>query len=261
MTLTAFKGFDKDMRCRDFQYEEGGVYEHDGEVALCSSGFHAVTMPLDALRYYHPRDGAVYHRVELEDVDPARENDSKVAARKIKIGARLDLPGLIGAQVEFVLANSKPVPGGSSDKPNTAVKAESTNGAATASGCSGAATASGCSGAATASGYYGAATASGYYGAATASGRSGAATASGYYGAATASGRSGAATASGEKSVAVVTGREGRASGALNSWLVLTERDADWNILGIKPVRVDGKRIKPDTFYILRAGKITEADQ
>ena len=225
MTLTAFKGFDKDMRCRDFQYEEGGVYEHDGEVALCSSGFHAVTMPLDALRYYHPRDGAVYHRVELEDVDPARENDSKVAARKIKIGARLDLPGLIGAQVEFVLANSKPVPGGSSDKPNTAVKAESTNGAATASGCSGAATASG------------------------------------YYGAATASGRSGAATASGEKSVAVVTGREGRASGALNSWLVLTERDADWNILGIKPVRVDGKRIKPDTFYILRAGKITEADQ
>ena len=161
--LVAYKGFDQNMQCRGFQYKEGETYEQVDPAVLCKTGFHAVTMPLDVLRYY-PANKSVFHLVELEDVADGKESDSKVAGRKIKIGARIELPALIKAQVDFVFSNSKKVAGASSAKANAAVAAEVESGAATASGRYGAATASGYSGAATASGGYGAATASGYYG-------------------------------------------------------------------------------------------------
>lgn len=162
-TITAYKGFDQNMQCRGFQYVEGETYEHTGPIKVCHSGFHAVTMPLDVLRYYKPGTSQ-YHVVELEDVDQGDEEDSKVAARKIRIGAKLDLTGLIKAQVEFVFKNAKPVKGATSAKNNAAVRVAVSNGAATASGYSGAATASGRSGAATASGDKSVALASGYAG-------------------------------------------------------------------------------------------------
>ena len=273
--LVAYKGFDQNMQCRGFQYKEGETYEQVDPAVLCKTGFHAVTMPLDVLRYY-PANKSVFHLVELEDVADGKESDSKVAGRKIKIGARIELPALIKAQVDFVFSNSKKVAGASSAKANAAVAAEVESGAATASGRYGAATASGYSGAATASGYsgaatasggYGAATASGYSGAATASGDSGAATASGGYGAATASGRygaatasgySGAATASGGYGAATASGYYGRARGAIGNALFLTERDSAWKIINVAAVIVDGTTIKADTFYRLVAGVVTE---
>jgi hypothetical protein len=142
-----------------------------------------------------------------------------------------------------------------------AATASGYRGAATASGYSGAATASGERGAATASGDRGAATASGYSGAATASGYSGAATASGYSGAATASGDRGAATASGDESCAVALGIEGKAKASLGSWITIAEwkyKDR-WHRTDVQTAKVDGGAIKPDTFYILSAGKFVEA--
>jgi hypothetical protein len=59
--------------------------------------------------------------------------------------------------------------------------------------------------------------------------------------------------------VAVVTGRDGHARGALNNWIVLTERDADWNIVEVRGVKVDGQQVKADTFYTLRGGRVVEA--
>ena len=301
--MKAYKGFNRDLTCRGFQYEEGGEYETD-TAQLCRSGFHAIEAPIDVLRYY-PSASSVYHEVEVDGVDPKREDDSKVAAKKIRIGARVSLAQIVQAQVDYVFERSDKSTRKSSDTDNGAATASGENGAATASGrygaatasgWSGAATASGGSGAATASGWYGAATASGWYGAATASGWSGAATASGEYGAATASGRYGAATASGEygaatasgeygaatasgeygaatasgrygaatasgeESIAIVTGKDGRASGIEGAWIVLTERDDDWHILGVKAVkvgsRVNGVRVEPGVFYELRGGKV-----
>jgi hypothetical protein len=241
VSITAFKGFDRNLQCRGFQYEEGKTYEHDGPVAVCVSGFHAVTQPIDVLRYYPPAT-SIYHQVELDEVVEENDGDSKVAARVIKIGARIELPALIKAQIEFVFAHAKkPGKNGVSDEENGLARSTKTNGAATASGDYGAATASGDSGAATASGDSGAATASGYYGAATASGYSGAATASGYSGAATASGRS------------------GRARGSIGSALFLAERDADWKIINVAAVIIDGDTVKADTFYTLRDGQVVEA--
>src|SRR5690606_5663630 len=133
-----------------FQYEEGKTYEQDAPARLCSTGFHATIDPLDVLRYYPASQSSVYHRVELEDVDPSREEDTKVAGRKIRVGVRLSLTDLIKATIEFRLANSKPVAGATSKAKNAQVGTDAENGAATASGYSGAATASGDYGAATA---------------------------------------------------------------------------------------------------------------
>jgi hypothetical protein len=210
--MKAYKGFDPDMKCRGMQYVEGETYTQDGPAKLCDTGFHATLMPLHVLQYY-PASRSVFHEVEVDEVDgPRGDDDTKVAGRVIKIGARLTLPALIQAQVDFVFSQSKKVAGATSKKANAQVGTDVEHGAATASGYSGAATASGYSGAATASGYSGAATASGHYGAATASGYSGAATASGHSGAATASGHYGAATASGDYGAATASGDYGAAT-------------------------------------------------
>ena len=64
--MKAYKGFNPDLTCRDFQYAEGGEYTHRGPVDMCRSGFHACPMPLDTLRYYRP-DVSVYREVEIDD--------------------------------------------------------------------------------------------------------------------------------------------------------------------------------------------------
>ena len=182
--IKSFKGFNKDMTCcpgsKPFQYEEGKEYEESSAQA-CDHGFHACEMPLDVFKYYEPAK-SVYHEVEQSGELSRSGDDSKVASSKIKIGARLDIAGLVKAQIEYVKSHTTT----EHTDPDRATAGDS--GAATA-GDSGAATA-GNYGAATA-GYGGAATA-GNRGAATAGNR-GAATA-GYRGAATA-GDSGAATA------------------------------------------------------------------
>jgi len=172
--IKAYKAFDKDLSCRGFKYEVGKEYEETGDIKACEKGFHACPYPLDVFGYYTPA-GSRFCEVEQSGKIDDSESD-KVCSSKIRIGAELDIRGLVKAAVSYVKerctneCNAKP------GKPATA----GNYGAATA-GDSGAATA----------GYGGAATA-GYRGAATA-GDSGAATA-GYRGAATA-GDSGAATA------------------------------------------------------------------
>jgi len=68
------------------------------------------------------------------------------------------------------------------------------------------------------------------------------------------------ASVSGEKSVAIVTGRDSKAKGEIGCWLVLTERDEDYHILGMQCVKVDGETIKADTWYHLKDGKVQETD-
>ena len=77
--------------------------------------------------------------------------------------------------------------------------------------------------------------------------------------AATNTGNLSAATVEGNESIAIVTGYKSKAKGAIGCWIVLTERDDDMHILDIKAVRVDGVKIKPDTFYMLSGGEIVEA--
>ena len=188
--IKAYKAFDKDLSCRGFKYEVGKEYEETGDIKACEKGFHACPYPLDVFGYYAP---AWSRFCEVEQSGKIDDSESdKVCSSKIRIGAELDIRGLVKAAVSFVKERCTNECNADPGKPATAgyrgAATAGYRGAATA-GDRGAATA-GDYGAATA-GYRGAATA-GYRGAATA-GDSGAATA-GDYGAATA-GYSGAATA------------------------------------------------------------------
>lgn len=73
--MKCFKGFDKNLKCRGFQYEIGKEYEED-KAKLCDSGFHACENPLDVFGYYPPVDSR-YCEVELEDVSEEMSDDSK----------------------------------------------------------------------------------------------------------------------------------------------------------------------------------------
>lgn len=97
--MKAYKGFKNDMTCRGFRYEEGKEY-HEERAECCDTGFHACEYPLDCFRYYEPAD-SVYHEVEQTgDIDKSDE-DSKVASTEIKIGAKIGIPGLVQAAIEY----------------------------------------------------------------------------------------------------------------------------------------------------------------
>lgn len=109
--MKAYKGFDKNMQCRGFQFEEGKTY-HEDEAELCKRGFHACENPLDVFGYYSPGKNSIYREVELEDVSEERNSDdTKVCAKTIKIGAKLDAAGLCKAHFEYVSARCNPANG------------------------------------------------------------------------------------------------------------------------------------------------------
>ena len=235
--LKAFKGFDKRLRCRGFQYEVGKEYREPGAL-LCCKGFHACENPLDTFRYYPPTDSR-YCEVEIDDNGQRNSDDSKVCGEKIKIGAEIGLDGVIKAGTQFIFEMCK---GSAEDH---------------ASGWSGNAAASGISGNAAASGESGNAAASGISGNAAASGWRGNAAASGVRGTATVTGRDGRASALGEQCIAVAWGQDSLAKGTLGSWIVVSEH-ASGGIVDAKLARVDGESIRADTWYTLRRGEIVE---
>ena len=101
-TIRGFKGFDKDLKCRGFQYEIGKDYEQEGEVKCCKRGFHFCENPFDVFRYYSPSDSR-YCEVEGDGNADEANDDSKVATSNIHISAEIGLNGLIKAGVKFIL--------------------------------------------------------------------------------------------------------------------------------------------------------------
>lgn len=99
--VKSYKGFNKDMTCRGFQYKEGKEYE-TSKAVVCNEGFHACEHPLDCLGYYSPNT-SVYHEVEQtgEFSSDSDSRDSKIASTKIKIGAKLSIVGLVQAAIDF----------------------------------------------------------------------------------------------------------------------------------------------------------------
>lgn len=190
MGKTMYKGFDKDLKCRGYQYEEGKEYVHEGEVKACEGGFHACENPFDVFGFYAPNE---FHRFcEVEGSGKEDKQDKKSSFEKIKIVAEIGLGGLIKAGVKFCLDRVK---------------------------------------------WTDESSATGY--------------------------KSGASA--GKGSVALSVGRDTRAKGSLGSWIVLTqchrsEEDEQDYIDLVKVAKVDGKRIKADTWYTLKEGKFVLAD-
>ena len=216
--IKSYKGFNKDMTCKNKQYEVGKDYEEDKAVA-CECGMHACEYPLDCFKYYPPSK-SVYCEVE-QSGDISRHDDSKIASTKMRIGAQLNIAGIVNAAIKYTKEKVE----------KTCIESKS----ATA-GDSGAATA----------GDYGAATA-GYCGAATAGDR----------GAATSRGKS----STGENGLSVARGKGVKAKGGLGSILVIAEEEQNsCKISSWKAVVVDGVNIKADTWYTLKDGELIEAE-
>ena len=194
-----YKGMDKDMKCRGFQYEIGKEYETDG-AEVCERGFHACEYPLDVFNYYPPA-GSRFFEVEQSGEISKADNDTKVASSKIKIGAELSIAGLVKAAIEYT-------------------KERCTQG-------------------------------EGEH-------------ATGYRGAASATGYQGAASATGKSSVALSTGVEGKVMGALGCAICAVER-GEWDgekypIISIQSAIVDGRKIKANTWYMVKGGKFVEVE-
>ena len=104
-TIKAYKGFDKNLKCRGFQYEIGKEYE-ENEAKACRSGFHACEHPLDVFNYYAPNDSR-YCEVEQSGEIDNSEND-KTCSTKIKIGAELSLKDIVAAAIKFTFEKITP---------------------------------------------------------------------------------------------------------------------------------------------------------
>ena len=258
--MLVYKGTDKDMKCRGFQFELGKEYE-EAEAKLCKKGFHGCEYPLDVFAHYAPADSRFFV-ADLDGVtDETESGDTKRVGTKIKLRAEIGIAGIVNAAVEYIkerAEESEDATGYRSAATNTGDQSAATN-----TGYRSAATNTGYRSAATNTGDQSAATNTGYRSAATNTGYRSAATNTGNRSAATNTGDQSAATVEGKESVAVVTGRESKASGALGCWLVLTEREV-WNgetypIKEVRAVKVDGETIKAGVFYKLKSGEVVEA--
>ena len=246
--IKSYKGFHKDMTCRDFQYKEGGEYE-EKRADVCNSGFHACEYPLDCFYYYSP-NCSVYHEVEQEGEFSKRNNgDSKIASTKIKIGAQINIAGLVKAAIEYTTERVK-----------KEANADESHGASSATGDYGASSATGDKGASSATGNCGASSATGDYGASSATGD---------YGASSATGYKGASSATDPESIAVAWGYHGKARGVKGAYLVLADWEGDekhyweqdkWRLKGAEMVRVDGEKIKENIWYTMVNENVVEVE-
>lgn len=177
-TIKSFKGFNKDLKCRGFQYEIGKEYE-EKEAKACHSGFHACEHPLDVFNYYPPNESRYCEVEQSGTIDKSESN--KTCSTKIKIGAELSLRDIVAAAIKFTFEKSTP---------------ENTK------------------------------------------------------------------HATGLNSIALAAGYKCKAKGVIGSWLCIAERE-QWNgetypIKEVRAVKVDGKIVKANTWYMLVNGKLIE---
>ena len=293
--MKAYKGFNKDMTCRGFQYEIGKEYETDA-ADLCRIGFHACENPLDCFSHYAPGNSR-YCEVEIEDNGQRSSEDSKVVGKKIKIGAELSTEQICKLHFEYVRSRCDPAKTNAAGDRKSASAGRYGSASAGRYGSSSAGeygsasagkfgSASAGDGGSASAGEYGSASAgergsasAGEYGSASA-GERGSASA-GWYGIASA-GRYGSASAgdggsasagdygvsasrgsssAGENGVAAARGKHAKVRGGIGSVLVVcVEKKDSYEIAEWKAAVVDGERIRPDTWYTVENGEFKEAD-
>lgn len=221
MAKKAFKGFNKDLTCRGFQYEEGKEFETE-RAECCEEGFHACEYPLDCFGYYNPAQ-SVFHEVELDgDIDERGDGDTKLCATKIKIGARLTIAGLVKAAIDFTMSRVNKEAGSNERH-----------------------------GYASATGNCGASSATGYRGASSVSDPTGVAVAWGHE--ARAKGCLGAHLILSDWRYIGEKYSDGN--------YMYPYRVESWELVGAKMVIVDGEKIKADTYYRCINGEIVEVDE
>ena len=279
MAMKSYKGFDKKLKCRDFQYEIGKEYEMDGEIKVCSRGFHACESPFDVFDHYTMIDSR-FCEVEQDGNISKEDRGTKICSSKIKIKAELKLADMINLGVEWLKEITSP------EKIKTSIKDNSSgNGAKIGSsgndakiGSSGYGAQIGSSGNGAqigSSGYDAKIGSSGNYAKIGSSGNYAQIGSSGY-GAKIGSSGDGAKIGSsgygakidstGEGCVIMCAGINSVAKASKGSWITLSE----WSYsegkqryipICVKTEFVDGEKIKADTYYSLKGGVFCGMDQ
>ncbi|EIO1113172.1 hypothetical protein LQE08_001261 [Salmonella enterica subsp. enterica serovar 4,[5],12:i:-] len=233
--IVTFKGFNKELKCRDFQFEIGKTFHHDGKVEACGSGFHACECPFDVFSYYSPADSRFAETISFGITDRKEDGDTKIASASITIKAELTLPQFIQRGIEWIWS-----------KIDKSLEQQIMCG-----NCS----------AATNTGNRSAATNTGNRSAATNTGNWSAATNTGNWSAATNTGDWSAAEVSGSQSVAAAFGIEGKARASEGGAIVLCYRDEDGELIHIRASKVGENGIMPNTWYQLNEdGEFVECE-
>ncbi|EGW7804833.1 hypothetical protein JGW77_003838 [Salmonella enterica] len=224
--IVTFKGFNKDLTCRDFQFAIGETFHHDGKVEACGSGFHACECPFDVFSYYPPAESRYAETISFGVIDREEEGDTKIASASITIKAELTLPQFIQRGIEWIWS-----------KIDKSLEQQIMTGDRSA------------------------ATNTGNWSAATNTGNRSAATNTGNWSAATNTGDWSAAEVSGSQSVAASLGIEGKARASEGGAIVLCYRDEDGELIHIRASKVGENGIMPDIWYQLNEdGEFVECE-
>ncbi|HEP9800771.1 TPA: hypothetical protein VDW15_004456 [Pseudomonas aeruginosa] len=275
--VTAYKGFKQDLTCRDYQFEIGGTYKHDGEVEACASGFHSCEYPLDVFGYYAPGKSR-FAIVKASGQLSRHDDDSKIASATLVVEAEISMPTMISRALDWIMSKvdksvEQTVVGGTAS--NTGYQSAASNtgdysaasntgdrSAASNTGDRSAASNTGYQSAASNTGDRSAASNTGYQSAASNTGNRSAASNTGYQSAASNTGDYSAAEVSGKESVAASLGIEGRARASAGSAIVLCHRDDEGRLIHIRASKVGENGVEPDTWYQLNAeGEFVEFDE
>ncbi|ENC6457718.1 hypothetical protein KUX65_23455 [Salmonella enterica subsp. enterica serovar Kentucky] len=242
--IVTFKGFNKDLKCRGFQFAIGETFHHDGKVEACGSGFHACECPFDVFSYYPPAESRYAETISFGITDSEEGGDTKIASSSITIKDELTLPQFIQRGIEWIWS-----------KIDKSLEQQIMCGSWSA------ATNTGYQSAATNTGDWSAATNTGDRSAATNTGDCSAATNTGYQSAATNTGDCSAAEVSGSQSVAASLGIEGKARASEGGAIVLCYRDEDGELIHIRASKVGENGIMPNTWYQLdKDGEFVECE-
>ena len=229
--IKSYKGFDKNLKCRDFQYEIGKEYEMDGEIKVCSRGFHACESPFEVFDHY-PMIDSRFCEVEQDGNISKEDRGTKICSSKIKIKAELKLADMINLGVEWLKEITSP------KKMKTSIKDNSSgNGAQIGS--------------------------SGYVAQIGSSGNGAKIGSSGYGAKIGSSGYGAKIDSTGEDCVIMCAGINSVAKASKGSWITLSEwsysdKKQRYIPVCVKTEFVDGEKIKADTYYKLDGGVFKE---
>ena len=242
--IIAYKGFNENLKCRDYQYEIGKTFEHKGKIKACESGFHACEYPLDVFSYYPPSSSR-FAIVKMHGETSKDSNDTKIASAKITIETEIKLPEMINRAVDWI---KNKINWSNDNSSNTGYQSAATN--------------TGDRSAATNTGYQSVATNTGYQSAATNTGDRSAATNTGDRSVATNTGDQSVAKVSGRGSVAIAIGRDSKSKADNGGAIVCVYRDCNGNLMHIKASKVGENGIKANTWHTLNAdGEFVESDE
>ena len=255
--IITYKGFDKDFKCRGFQYEVGKTYEMDGNIACCRRGFHACESPMKVFDYYDMLTSR-FAEVEQSGKIDKETVSTKTCSSRIKIKAELKLADIINLGVEWLKEITSPSKIEANNTSNDGDSAQiGSSGDYAKIGSSGDSAQIG------SSGYYAKIGSSGDSAQIGSSGNSAKIGSSGDSAKIGSSGDYAQIDSSGLNSVVMCAGFNSKAKAAIGSWITLAEwkRIGDvWKPICVKTEQVDGKRIKADTYYKLIDGKFEEIE-